>query len=138
LLAPQTEEQRLHAWVFGLFAALSVLLAAVGLYGTLSYQVRLRRREFGIRLAVGARATTLLRGVAFQGLRLVALGVVLGLGAALLARHAVASLLFDLSPTDPLTLTAVTALLLLVVLLASWFPARRATRVDPMTVLREE
>jgi predicted permease len=138
LLAPAAVEPRLHAWVFGLFATLSLVLAAVGLYGTLSYQVRQRRREFGIRLAVGAGTPTLLRNVALQGLRLAAAGIVLGLAAALLLRRAVATLLFELSPTDPATLATVAAVLLGVVLVASWLPARQATRVDPMEVLREE
>lgn len=138
LLAPQVQEQRLQAWVMGLFASFSLLLAAVGLYGTLSYQVRMRRREIGIRMAIGARQNLVVRALALSGLRLAAVGVVLGLGAALVLRKTLASLLVDLSPTDPLTLAVVSALLFVVAGTACWLPARRASRVDPSTVLREQ
>ncbi|MCH9650007.1 MAG: ABC transporter permease [Deltaproteobacteria bacterium] len=138
LLGPQLQEQRLQAWVFGLFAGFSLLLAAVGLYGTLSYQVRLRRKEIGIRLAIGAREGMLVNHVALRGLRLVAIGMVLGLGGTLILREALTALVFDLNPSDPLTLGAVSVLLFLVAATACWLPARRCARVDPLTVLREE
>ncbi len=138
LLAAEAEEQVLHTWIFGLFAGVSLLLAAIGLYGTLSYQVRLRRRELGIRMAFGARRGSLFGAVALEGLKLAAVGALVGLLAAVALQRVLAGLLFELSPTDPATLVGVTAFVLFVALLACWIPARRAIRVDPVVVLREE
>ena len=138
ILEAESGEQVLHTWIFGLFAAVSLLLAAVGLYGTLSYQVRLRRRELGIRMAFGARRGSLFGRIAVQGLALAAVGASLGLAAAVGLQRTLAHLLFELSPTDPATLAGVTIFVLLVALVACWVPARRATRVDPVVVLREE
>lgn len=117
---------------------MALVLAAVGLYGTISYIVSRRTREIGIRVALGAHVARVVRGVAFQSLRLAAIGVVVGLGFALLLTRLLSSLLFGVSATDPLVLLAVSALLLAVALAASYLPARRASRVDPVIALRTE
>lgn len=138
LMAAPLARPRFSAFTLGAFAALTLLLAAVGLYGVLVATVRQRTREIGIRLALGARAGAVARGVARQGVLLVAVAIPLGLAAALAASRLLGSLLFGVSPTDPLTLAVVSALLLAVALLASWLPARRAARTDPLLALREE
>jgi putative ABC transport system permease protein len=120
------------------FAALALLLAAIGIYGVMSYSVTRRRREIGVRLALGARAGQVRRAVLGDGLRLAGTGLAVGLvGAALLTRAA-ASLLYAVSPLDPVTYAAVAAGLAAVAALASWAPARRATRFEPTEVLRSE
>ena len=125
--------------VIALFAALALGLAAIGVYGVISQAVTRRSREIGIRVALGARRGDVVRLVLRQALAMGVLGVVLGnIGGALLARAFLTKLLYGVSPIDPLTLTAMAALLLGVTLLASGLPARRATRVDPIVVLRSE
>jgi putative ABC transport system permease protein len=120
------------------FAALALLLAAIGIYGVMSYSVTRRRREIGVRLALGARAGQVRRAVLGDGLLLAGTGLAVGLaGAALLTRTA-ASLLYAVSPLDPLTYAAVTAALVAVAVLATWAPARRATRFEPIEILRSE
>jgi len=131
------ERERISAALMTAFAAMALLLSALGLYGLMSYQVTRRARELGIRRALGARATDVLRLVAGQGLPLVAIGLLLGCGAALAVTRLLASQLFGIQPTDPVTFLTVAGLLLAAALLASWLPARRATRVDPAVVLRE-
>ncbi|MGH9416230.1 MAG: FtsX-like permease family protein [Terriglobales bacterium] len=123
-------------WLFALAAALALLLGAVGLYGVLAYQVAGRRREIGIRMALGARRWTVLAAVTGQGLRLALLGCALGLAAALLGARLLAGLLYGFNPRDPATYAAVAAVWLLVAALASALPARRACRVDPARALR--
>ncbi|MYN64406.1 MAG: FtsX-like permease family protein, partial [Acidobacteria bacterium] len=110
---------------------------AATIYGVLSYTVSQRRREIGVRMALGAGRGQVVKLVVGQGGVLVAAGVVLGLVAAATASRIVESVLFGVTPADPLTFTAVTAVLLGVALLACWLPARRAARIDPMNVLRE-
>ena len=122
----------------GAFAALALLLASVGLYGVLSYTVAQRTAEIGLRMALGAEASAVVSGVLRGALKLAVLGVVLGLGAALGVTRFLDSFLFGVSPNDPVTLAAVAALLLVVTVLASYMPARRASRVDPMLALRRE
>jgi putative ABC transport system permease protein len=129
---------RLLAQLLGIFAGLAILLAAIGSYGVLSYMVTERRREIGIRMALGADRASVLRMVLSQGLQLTALGILAGLSAAFALNRLLASLLFGVKPTDPLTIGAVVALISLVALVACYLPARGATRVDPMLVLREE
>jgi predicted permease len=129
---------RLVAQLLGIFAGLAMLLAAIGSYGVLSYLVTERRREIGIRMALGADRASLLRMVLSQGLWLTLLGILAGLAAALAMSRALASLLFGVTPTDPLTIAAVVALISGVALVACYLPARNATQVDPMLVLRED
>jgi putative ABC transport system permease protein len=121
-----------------LFGLLALLLASTGLYGVMAYVVSQRTREIGIRMALGAQTSDVLKLVLRQGMKLVLLGVALGAGVALGVTQLVKSLLFGLSATDPLAYTGVALLLMLVALLACWLPARRATKVDPMITLRCE
>ena len=120
------------------FGVSAVVLAAVGLYGLISYSVAQRTREIGIRVALGARPDQVMTPVIREGMLLAGIGVVLGIGAALITTELIASFLHGVAPTDPLTFTAVAALLLGVALLASYIPSRRAIRVDPLTALRAE
>ena len=130
--------QRFATLLMFVFAALGTLLAAVGLYGVLTYAVSQRTQEIGIRMALGAQRGDVLGMVLRQGMALVALGLIAGLTGAMTFGRLLRSLLFNVSPTDPLTFAAMTALLLAVALLACYIPARRATRVDPMEALRHE
>jgi predicted permease len=130
--------QRLLAPITGVFAALALVLSAFGLYGLLSYSVTQRTRELGIRMALGARRADVLGMVVRQGLRLALLGMALGLAAALAVTRHLDRLLFGVSATDPATFAGISALLLLVALLACLVPALRATRVEPMAALRHD
>ena len=120
------------------FAAVAVLLAAIGLYGVVSYGVAQRTREVGVRLALGAQARDILALVLGGGVKLVALGVAGGLAAAALATRFLGSLVFGVSPVDPLTVAGAAALLVVVALAAHWAPIRRALRIDPASALRAE
>jgi putative ABC transport system permease protein len=124
--------------LLGAFAVASLLLSVVGLYGVLAFGVAQRTQEFGIRLAMGAAHRDVLRMVLSQGLTLVSLGLMLGLPTAWAVTRVLQSLLFGIETTDPATFAGVTALLIAVALVASWVPARRATRTDPMRALRQE
>ena len=120
------------------FAALALLLAAVGTYGVMSYAVNQRGRELGIRMAMGAEAGMVQRLVMGEGLRVAADGLVVGLGGAWVLTGILESLLFNIAARDPVTFLAGPVVLTLVAIAACWIPARRATRLDPVTVLREE
>jgi putative ABC transport system permease protein len=141
-LAEQLSEtlapQRTNAALVGAFGLLALLLAALGVYGLMSYAVTERMHEIGIRLALGAQKRDVLTQVVRQGMSQVALGVAIGLAAALSLTRAVESLLFGVRPTDPLTFVGVVLLLISVALLACYVPARRATKVDPLRALRHE
>ncbi|HEX2188843.1 MAG TPA: ABC transporter permease [Longimicrobiaceae bacterium] len=130
--------RRLMSEVFGSFGGLALALAALGVYGVVAYGVAQRTREFGIRLALGAESRDLVRMVVRRGVALAATGVGLGLLGALGVSRLMRGVLYGVEPGDPGTFAAVALLLLGVALLASWLPARRATRVDPMTALRSE
>src|SRR5262245_14209926 len=138
LLDRSSSARRFNLFLFGSFAALSLLLASIGLYGLISYATAQRTREIGIRMALGARGGDVLRLVIGQGMRLALTGVALGLAASWGLTRFMASLLFSVTPTDPLTFAGVSLLLLSVALVACWIPARRATKVDPLTALRIE
>jgi putative ABC transport system permease protein len=129
-------EQRMHAEIAGLFALLGLGVAVVGLFGLLSYSVSLRGREFGIRMAIGARPQDVQRLVVSQGMLLVGWGVIVGVGGALVLSRALSGLLYGVEATDPLTFVAVPVALALVSLLACWLPARRAARLDPTIALK--
>ena len=128
----------MRAWLFGLFAALALALAIVGVYGVVGYLVSQRTHEIGVRLALGAERRRVVQGLLFEGLRPVALGLAGGLVASLAASRWLSQLLFSVTPTDPLTYVAVVVLLLLAAAAATLLPARRATRIDPMRALRAE
>ena len=130
--------QRLAAFFIGGFGVLGLLLACIGIYGVLAYQVGQRTREIGVRVALGARAGDVVRMVLRHGFKITALGAAIGVLLAAAATRLLSSLLYGVSATDPLTFTAVPVLLLAVALAASWLPARRAARVDPMMALRAE
>jgi predicted permease len=129
---------RLLAQLLGTFAGLALLLAAVGTYGILAYTVTERRREIGIHMALGATRGNVMNRILSQGLRLTAAGLVTGLLASFGLTRLLETQLFNVKPTDPLTMTSVAAFIALVALIACYLPAARATRVDPMVVLRDE
>jgi putative ABC transport system permease protein len=131
-------DRRFILLLFTAFAALAVLLAAIGLYGVLSNAVVQRRAEIGIRMALGASGRDVGRFIVRQGMQPAAVGVLVGVVAALLACRLLKSLLFGIAPLDPLTFALVPPLLLAVSLLACYLPALRATRIDPMQALRSE
>jgi putative ABC transport system permease protein len=131
-------QRRLAATLFGSFAALAMLLAAVGLYGVLSYMVSQQTREIGVRLALGASERSILRDVLARGLRLTIVGVAIGGLLALTLARLIAGMLYGIAPIDPATFTVVPLLLLGIAVLACYVPARRATRVDPIVALRAE
>jgi putative ABC transport system permease protein len=129
---------RFTAILLSLFGVVGLLLAAIGIYGVMSFDVAQRTREIGIRLALGARPDSVLAMVVGRGLRLTAIGAAAGIVGAIAASRVLASLLFGVSATDPMTFALVLAVLMAVAALATWLPARRATRVDPIEVLRAE
>jgi putative ABC transport system permease protein len=124
--------------LMGVFAGIALAMAAIGLYGVLAYTVRQRTAEIGVRMAFGAQASTILRLVVSQGLGLSAIGMVIGVGGAVVLTRVMASLLVGVTPTDPLTFAAITLLFMFVAACASFIPAWRASRVDPMRALRQE
>ena len=138
VIAAGTSRQRLSSGLLAAFAGLALLLAAVGIYGVIAYASAQRAREFGVRIALGAASGDVLRDVLGGAARLAALGVALGLAASLALTRLLQSQLYEVSATDPAVLGAISLLLLAVALAASYLPARRATRVDPMAALRAE
>jgi putative ABC transport system permease protein len=137
-LYASTADPRLLTELMGAFAAVALALAAVGVFGTLSYTVSARRREIGVRMALGARRGRVVGMITALGVRHVATGAAAGLVVALAGTRALAATLYDVSATDPSTLAAATAVLLAVAAAASWLAARRAARIDPMEAMRAE
>ncbi len=138
VLAGSLAKQRFQMEILGGFAALALLLAAVGLYGVLSHMVTVNRVQIGIRLALGAPRSRVFRMVAGRALTLAGIGVAVGALGCVALRHVLAALVFGIGPNDPATLAGAIAVLLAVALAAAWIPARRAARVDPMVALRED
>jgi putative ABC transport system permease protein len=138
VLSESIARQRFSTLLFGVFAGVALVLAAVGIYGVMSYSMAQRTREIGIRMALGAQRRDVLKLAVGQGLRLVVIGVAVGLAGALALSRVMTSLLYGISAPDPLTLVTISVVLVAVALLASYIPARRATRVDPLIALRYE
>jgi len=138
ILEASVAQPRFRTFLLGLFAAMALVLAVIGIFGVISYSVSCRTNEIGIRVALGAQSADVLKQVLLEGARLVAIGLALGLAGSLAATRLIATLLFGVKPTDPLTFAAVAAILASVTLAACYIPARRATRVDPIVALRYE
>jgi ABC-type antimicrobial peptide transport system permease subunit len=128
----------IFGWVFSIIGGIALLLSSVGVYAVLSYAVSQRTREIGVRMALGASANSVQKLIVWQGVMLAAIGVGIGLVAAAFLTQKAVSLLYNVAPTDPLSYALVGSFLLLVAGLASWLPARRAMRVDPIQALRGE
>ncbi len=131
-------QERLFASLLSFFGGLAVLLAAVGLYGVMAYSVAQRTQEIGIRMALGAQTSNVLRLVIWQGMKLVVIGLVIGALGAYALKQVIESQLYGVKANDPITLAVVGVLLLLIALVACYIPARRAAKVDPMVALRYE
>jgi len=138
VVARSISQPRFYTLLLGAFAGSALFLAALGLFGVMSYAVAERTRELAVRLALGARQQELRRLVLREALLLGSIGLVLGLGGALLLSRTLTTLLYSVSPNDPATLAAVGGLLLVTTLVAGYLPARRATRIDPVVALRAD
>jgi putative ABC transport system permease protein len=137
LIAKSFTTKRLSLIIVSLFSGVALLLASIGLYAVLSYSVSLRVREIGVRMALGAEATNIIKLVTYQGLRIICVGLVTGVGAGIILGQIIGSVLYGISASDPAALLTSTLVLALAALLACLLPAFRATRIDPITALRE-
>jgi ABC-type antimicrobial peptide transport system permease subunit len=137
-LAGYVSDTRAASYLASGLGLLALILAAVGIYGVMAYSVTQRTREIGLRIAIGARPRDLLRMLIGQGLRLVGVGIIFGLAGGVAASRVLSSLLFGLSPFDPIAYAGVSLFLVMIALAAIYLPARRASRVDPMVALRHE
>ena len=131
-------QYRLFGWMFSMFGAIALLLASIGVYGVLSYSVSQRTQEIGVRVALGAERGDVLRSILGQGVRLAAIGIVLGLVGRVRRDALPKTVLYNVTPTDPVSFAVVALFLTLVALVASYVPARRAMAVDPLVALRNE
>jgi putative ABC transport system permease protein len=138
VLADSTSDRRLNLMLFALLGGLALALAAVGVYGVVAYSVAQRTHEIGVRMAVGAQPGDVVRMIVQEGGRLALVGVVAGLALAAAAARLIRGLLFDVSAADPATFVAAPIVLLAIAIVASYIPARRATRIDPIIALRGE
>jgi ABC-type antimicrobial peptide transport system permease subunit len=138
VVSGSVQPRRFNLILVGLFAGTAVLLAMAGMYGVMAYSVTRRTNEIGVRMAVGASQKSVLRLVLGQGLLTAVVGVFVGLIVSFAVTRTLGSLLFGISPADPLTFAVVSLLLVAVAMLASYLPARRASKVDPMVALRYE
>jgi ABC-type antimicrobial peptide transport system permease subunit len=137
-VAASVAQPRFRTVLLGLFAVTAMLIATCGIYGLMAYAVTQRRREIGVRMALGAKRRDVLRLVLARALRIVAAGLIVGLAGAAAVTRVLQTFLFGVTPTDPIAFTIVTLLLLAMGLMAAWLPARRATRIDPSAALRAE
>jgi putative ABC transport system permease protein len=138
IVSESITQPRLNLSLLGVFSAIALLFSAAGIYGVTAYTVTQRTQELGIRIALGAQVSDVLRMILGQGMVVISIGVLLGLVAAILLMRLMKSLLFGVTATDPLTFVAISAVLMVVALLACYIPARRATKVDPLEALRYE
>jgi len=138
ILSENVAAPRFRTILFAVFAGLAVCLAMAGVYGVMAYAIGQRSTEIGLRMALGASTGSVLRLVLGQGLALAGLGLALGLGAAFTATRLLTTLLFRVRPNDPVVYPVVAALLGLVALVACYIPARRASKIDPLTAIRQE
>jgi putative ABC transport system permease protein len=138
LISTSVAQPRFYAILLSVFAGLALVLAAGGVYGVMSYSVLLRTRDIGIRMALGARPIDIFKHTLSEALILALIGLGIGLGLTVISTRVLRTMLHEISPTDPLTLVATAVILLIVALIASYLPARRATKVDPMVTLRYE
>ena len=137
-VAASVAPPRFRMWLLVLFAVSATLIATCGLYGLMAYAVTQRRREIGVRMALGADRRDVLRLVLTRALGIVVAGLILGLAGAVVVTRVLQTFLFGVTPTDPITFTIVTLLLMAVGLMAAWLPARRASRIDAWAALRAE
>jgi putative ABC transport system permease protein len=138
VIARSMAERRFALEILGVFACIALLLAAIGIYGVMSYSFSRRIHEIGIRVALGAQSADILSMVLREGMQLVLFGLLAGLVGAVVLTRFLRTLLFDVTSTDPIVFTSIAALLAAVALFACYIPARRATHVDPLVALREE